>query len=260
MKFLRKAVKFILPYFAVRIYQIVRLEYKKRRLKTVENQLPEIENFEKKNGGYTFAPWLSDNEFTDIYNQVENYTLLGKLKSFVLWELVKQTNSLEGAMIEIGVWRGGSGIIIGKQAEHSIHSSALYLCDTFTGVVKTGEKDTFYKGGEHADTSIETVKELFETLGVRNFKILKGIFPEETGGLIHDTVFKFCHIDVDVYKSARDIFEWIWPKMAAGGIILIDDYGFYNCDGITKFVNEERMKPDRIIINNWAGQAIIIKR
>jgi O-methyltransferase len=253
MAFLKKVVKCILPYFMVRIYQ-------KFHSRMVEKKLPEIENFEQRNGSYIFSPWLSDNEFNNIYNQVENYTLLGKLKSYVLWELVKETNSLKGAIIEVGVWRGGSGLLIGKQAGHSINSSTLYLCDTFTGVVKTGEKDTFYKGGEHANTSIEIVEELFKKFEVKNIKILKGIFPEETCNFINDAVFKFCHIDVDAYQSTKDIFEWIWPKMVTGGIILIDDYGYYRCDGVIKFVNEEKFKPDRIVINNWVGQAIIIKR
>jgi len=249
MNLLKQILRYILPYFVIRIYHKIR-----------ERGLPEIENFEKENGNYTYAPWLSDSEFSNLYNKIEKYTLLGKIKSYVLWELVKETNGLRGSMLEVGVWKGGSGALIGKQAEHGVDSGFLYLCDTFTGVVKTGEKDTFYKGGEHADTTIEIVEKLFNSLKIKNMKILKGIFPDETGHMINDTEFKFCHIDVDVYQSTKDIFEWIWPRMVVGGIILIDDYGFYNCDGVTKFVNEEKMKPDRIVVNNWAGQAIIIKK
>jgi len=249
MNLLKQILRYILPYFVIRIYHKIR-----------ERGLPEIENFEKENGSYTYAPWLSDREFSNLYNKIEKYTLLGKIKSYVLWELVKETNGLRGSMLEVGVWKGGSGALIGKQAEHGVDSGFLYLCDTFTGVVKTGEKDTFYKGGEHADTTIEIVEKLFNSLKIKNMKILKGIFPDETGHMINDTEFKFCHIDVDVYQSTKDIFEWIWPRMVVGGIILIDDYGFYNCDGVTKFVNEEKMKPDRIVVNNWAGQAIIIKK
>jgi len=255
----KKVLKYLLPYSFVRIYQKYNYPKKENELLKSEKKMPKIENFEIINGSYSFAPWLSDYKFDNLYEKIKDYTLLGKTKSYVLWELVRETNSFEGAIIEVGVWRGGSGVLIGKQAERG-KSTTLYLCDTFSGVVKTGEKDTFYKGGEHADTSKEAVEKLFEDVEIRNIKILKGIFPDETHNMIDDTVFRFCHIDVDVYKSTKDIFEWIWPKMAVGGIILIDDYGFYNCDGVTKFVNEEKMKPDRLVITNWIGQAIIIKR
>jgi O-methyltransferase len=47
--------------------------------------------------------------------------------------------------------------------------------------------------------------------------------------------------------------------MVIGGIIVFDDYGFSGCGGITKYVNEERNKNDRLIIHNLNGHGIIIK-
>jgi O-methyltransferase len=69
----------------------------------------------------------------------------------------------------------------------------------------------------------------------------------------------FCHIDVDVYQSAKDIVDWIWDKLVVGGIIVFDDYGFPTCTGVTKYVNEQDGKPDRLIIYNINGHAIMIK-
>ncbi len=85
------------------------------------------------------------------------------------------------------------------------------------------------------------------------------MFPEETSMLVTDGKFRFCHIDVDVYQSAKDVVEWLWPKLVLGGIIVFDDYGFQTCSGITRFVNEERSKRDRSIIHNLNGHAILIK-
>lgn len=96
-------------------------------------------------------------------------------------------------------------------------------------------------------------------LNLDNTKILAGIFPEETGKLVAEEIFRFCHIDVDVYQSAKDVMEWLWPKLVSGGIVVFDDYGFHGCDGVTRFVNEERSKKDRIIIHNLNGHAIMIK-
>jgi len=96
-------------------------------------------------------------------------------------------------------------------------------------------------------------------LNLDNTVILVGIFPEETGKLVNDKTFRFCHVDVDVYESAKDIMEWIWPKLVIGGFVVFDDYGFQGCDGITSLVNDERNKKDRIVIHNLNGHGIIIK-
>lgn len=207
----------------------------------------------------TYAPWLSDHLFNETYEIIKNYTLIDKYKCYELWELVEQSAKLNGALIEVGVWRGGSGALIAKKAKLSGIKDNIYLCDTFTGVVKAGGRDSSYKGGEHADASKETVKEVIHKLDIDSTKILMGVFPEETSNLVSDKTFRFCHVDVDVYQSTKDIVEWLWPKLVVGGIVIFDDYGFQVCNGVTSFVNEMRDKRDRLVIHNLNGHAIIIK-
>src|SRR3989338_575597 len=207
----------------------------------------------------TYAPWLSDKEFNEIYKKIEENTLVDKYRCYELWQLVAETVHLYGALIEIGVWRGGSGAIIAKRAEIESIKDPVYLCDTFKGVVKAGERDSMYKGGEHAYTSKKIVEDLIQKLNLKNTNVLMGVFPDETSKFITEGKFRFCHIDVDVYESAKDILDWIWSKMVVGGIIVYDDYGFVGCDGIIHFVNEQRKKKDRLVLHNLNGHAIVIK-
>jgi O-methyltransferase len=102
-------------------------------------------------------------------------------------------------------------------------------------------------------------EEVINKINVNNVKMLVGIFPDETAELVTDNTFRFVHVDVDVYQSAKDIVEWIWPKLCRGGVVVFDDYGFFGCNGITKFVNEERHKKDRLILHNLNGHGIVIK-
>ena len=208
----------------------------------------------------TYAPWLSDEAFNEIYKIVKDNTLVDKYRCYELWQLVRECSKLNGALIEVGVWRGGSGCLIAKRAEMLGIKDNVYLCDTFKGVVKAGDKDSRYRGGEHADASKEIVEETINKLKLNNTKILVGTFPDETSRLINDQAFRFCHVDVDVYQSAKDITEWIWPKLIIGGMIVFDDYGFWGCEGVTRFVDEERNKKDRIVVQNLNGHAIVIKR
>ncbi len=68
-----------------------------------------------------------------------------------------------------------------------------------------------------------------------------------------------CHIDVDVYESTKGIVEWIDSKMVIGGIYVYDDYGFPNTGGVTKFVEEQRYLPDRLVLHNLNGHAVVIR-
>ncbi len=207
-----------------------------------------------------YAPWLGDVKFKETYKVIGANNMIDVYRSYDLWQLVKETAKLDsGAVLEVGVWRGGTGSIIAKQSKISGIKEVVYLCDTFTGIVKAGEKDSTYVGGEHTETSVEIVVELLKKLNLDNVKILKGMFPEESSHLVMDTTFRFCHIDVDVYQSAKDILEWVWPKMVSGGMVVFDDYGFRSCDGITKLVNEYFERKDRFILYNLNGHAIMIK-
>ena len=42
-------------------------------------------------------------------------------------------------------------------------------------------------------------------------------------------------------------------------MIVFDDYGHIQCDGITELVEQESEKADRLVIHNLAGHAIMIK-
>ena len=178
---------------------------------------------------------------------------------FELWKLVEQVKKIEGDVIEIGVWRGGSGCLIARKCKLEEIPNTIFLCDTFEGVVKAGEHDDFYEGKEHANTSQKIVEGVATQLSLDNVKILKGIFPDETGDILKNSRFRLCHIDVDSYQSGKDILEWIWNRMTVHGIIVWDDYGDFVSGGITKLVEEEMTKKDRITIHNLNGHAIMIK-
>lgn len=208
----------------------------------------------------TYAPWNHDPEFLAIYQVAREYTLVDELRCFELWQLVAQTAHLGGALVEVGVWRGGTGAIIARQAARLPGAPPVYLCDTFRGVVKAGRQDASYRGGEHSDTSFARVEALLhQRLGLRQVRLLEGIFPDQTAARIPEPQVRFCHIDVDVYQSAADILAWAWPRMPVGGIVVYDDYGFFRCDGITRHVDEQRGRPDRVVIHNLNGHAVVVK-
>ncbi len=209
----------------------------------------------------SYAPWLTDKEFIKAFEIVNSYSLVDKYRCYELRDLVAESSKLEaGDLIEIGAWRGWSAALIAKKASLCSIDNQVHICDTFTWVVKAWDNDSDYNGWEHADTSEKLVHEVIGKLWVsNNTNILVWIFPDETWHTIEDKKFRFCHIDVDVYQSAKDIVERIRPKLVKWWIIVFDDYGFITCDGIVTLIDEEKKKKDRIVIHNLNGHAVIIK-
>jgi O-methyltransferase len=201
----------------------------------------------------SYSPWQTNEEFSRIYKLISLNTLVDKYRCYELWLLAKQTARIPGSFLEVGVWKGGTGCLLACATRKPV-----LLCDTFRGVVKAGPRDTYYKGGEHSDATEEEVLNLAEKLGVLDrIKVFRGVFPEDTGSSVNESL-AFCHIDVDVYESARDVFNKIWPLMVHGGVVVFDDYGFQGCEGVTSFVNEILFR-EHLFVHNLNGHAILIK-
>lgn len=207
------------------------------------------------------SPWKIDRDFAEVYSKVRNYTLVDIYRCYELWHLLQQVIRLGGDVLEVGVWRGGTGCILAAKAAMQNKNTKVFLCDTFKGVVKASDRDDVYKGGEHDDTSQDVVAGLVEKLGLTNVQLLAGVFPEETAHLVEADSFCFCHVDVDVFNSASDIVAWIRPYLLVGGVIVFDDYGFHSCKGITDFVDEfVKNNNDFLLIQNLNGHAILIRQ
>jgi O-methyltransferase len=208
----------------------------------------------------TYAPWIADRDFRDVYDQIRENTLVDELRCYELWQLVRQAAKLDtGAFLEVGVWRGGTGALIASAARHVGVTDDVYLCDTFTGVVKTSQLDPTYHGGEHSDTSPLVVENLISGLGLTGVRILTGVFPDDSARLVKAEFFRFAHLDVDVYESALSATDWLWPRLVPGGMIVYDDYGFASCPGVTQAVNEQRDKKGRLVFHNLNGHAVVVK-
>ena len=202
-----------------------------------------------------YRPWDVDDAFRAAYDSIRDHTMVDEMRLYDLWILVEEAQKVAGDILEVGVWRGGSGALLAHRAVER----TVYLADTFRGVVKAGPKDDYYRGGEHANTSIDYVRKALEALAATNARIVEGIFPDESADRVSSDTFCLCHIDVDVYQSAKDVFEWVWPRLSVGGIVVFDDYGFYGCEGVTRYVDEIRSMPDAFFSHNLTGHAVLAK-
>lgn len=214
-------------------------------------------------GECTYSPWLIDEDFKALQVKIKGFTLVDENKQYLTYSYIKQLSKLgvKGDYLEVGVWRGGLSALIGMTfKKYSTIPRKLFLADTYEGMPKTVKEDNFYKGGELSDTSAELVKGLMDACELKNTFILKGYFPDQTQELIDSNSFAYVHIDVDIYESAKNTFDWVWPLMSTNGMVVFDDYGYSSTEGVTLIVDEYISKiPDAMLIFNMGGQALVIK-
>ena len=208
----------------------------------------------------TYTPWNADEEFVRLHTQVSEHTLVDVTRLYELYDLVGQLGGLAGDILEVGVWRGGSGCLMAAQAARSDPAATVFLADTFSGVVKASDRDPNYSGGEHSDTSVETVRRQADSMGLQNVELLVGIFPDDTQGRLDDRRFKLVHVDVDTYTSAADVTRWIWPRLSTGGVVVYDDYGTPTTSGVRELVDEIRSEYGALRIHNLNQHAVLVKR
>ena len=135
-----------------------------------------------------------------------------------------------------------------------LQDRVVYAADTFTGVVKSCSWE-HYTDGRHVDTSLDACLSLYQSLSISNISVLQGIFPDVTGEFVQDQQVSLVHIDVDVYESAKDAFESVWPRVSTGGIVVFDDYVIVRaCPGIRRLVDDIKLVGDAVVLPNLTGQ------
>lgn len=66
------------------------------------------------------------------YATIKDFTLVDRERCYELWDLAKQSININGVILKVGVWRGGTGCLLAMAAPTKL----VYLSDTFDGVVK----------------------------------------------------------------------------------------------------------------------------
>jgi len=198
-------------------------------------------------------PWNSDSEYLAIRETIASMTAVTEPRLYFLWQCAKQTGHLMGDAAELGVFRGGASRLIASAAP----ARRLHLFDTFSG--NPGGEASLDGGRandrEFRDTSVEAVRAF---LAGCNVEFHPGVFPA-TAETVRDRSFSFVFLDGDLYDSIKAGCEFFYPRMAAGGIIVIDDYGVPFWPGTKRAVEEYfAQKKERIIALPFL-QAMIVK-
>ena len=205
---------------------------------------------------YFYLPWNTEEEFNLNYDLISHYTLNPKSRLYTLYDMSKRYLKPDTSFIEVGCWKGGvTGLVILSNKNKNID---YYACDTFSGVVNTSDKDSFFKGKEYDDTNTNNINEIEGIVGEK-IQTVQGIFPNSMKEVKLDKPVSFAHIDVDTYVSAKESLEFISANTIQGALVILDDFGGWFTDGVTKLGNELKSDKRYFVVPNHLGQLLIYK-
>ncbi len=203
-----------------------------------------------------FSPWEYYGEFGKLF--LGSGANKGRrVDCYYMHELAVQAFALEkGEIWEAGVWRGDTAVFLSALAKD--YCVELRLFDTFEGMPETDPSRDLHKAGDFADTSLDLVKERIAKTKNDNVDFRPGLVPDTYAGLENARI-TLAHIDLDIYHPIKSSCEFIYPRLARGGAMVFDDYGWMSCPGARGAVDEFFAdKPERPIVLH-TRQAVVVK-
>lgn len=190
------------------------------------------------------------------YLKFKKKTLLSKERMLSNWKHLKyiKKNGVDGAIVECGVWKGGSAMMMIQALIDSKDTErAIYLYDTYAGMseptlndkknnssVLAFDKWNQMQKGEYNDwcyASLNEVKTNIKTLGypTQNIHFVVGKVEETIPNTIPDKI-AVLRLDTDWYESTKHELKYLYPRLEKGGVLILDDYGSWA--GARKAVDE----------------------
>jgi O-methyltransferase len=189
----------------------------------------------------------ADPAFNDIYQRCKEYTMTSVERLYALYKSIEYIvkSGLEGDLVETGVWRAGSCMLMAETLLAMGDSSRrILLFDTFEGHPKPDPEKDVDLWGNRAVEDWERHKAAAETWGYASIDEARANmdrtgYPSERvvffKGKVEDTIpeigiidaLALMRLDTDWYESARVTLEHLFPVLVEGGVLIMDDYGHY---------------------------------
>lgn len=149
---------------------------------------------------------------------------------------------IPGAIVECGVWKGGSMMAAALALMNLTERRPLYLYDTFEGMTAPTDADENLYGEPAAallarEPRAANVWAYAPLEGVRRSMLSTGYDPaliHFVKGPVEDTIpgtapdqIAILRLDTDWYESTKHELKHLYPRLTRGGVLILDDYGHW---------------------------------
>jgi len=207
---------------------------------------------------YTLLIRASDDlerEFAVVARRCLPYTMTSPWRLYALWSATRYVvrNQIPGAIVLCGVWRGGGAMLVAYALRQlGVQDRTLYLYDTFAGMPEPDNVDISHTGaaaaaywqkvrrGAFSDWCYASLEDVRRNLARTRYPddrlvFVQGLVEETIPAVAPDTI-ALMYLDTDWYQSTLHELTHLYPRLATGGVAIIDDYGYWQ--GARKAVDE----------------------
>ncbi len=209
-------------------------------------------------------PYDLEQDFYALREKCKPFTLTSTERLYSVYNSIRylSENKIEGAVVECGVWKGGSTMMaaLALQKQNDV-SRQIWLYDTYEGMSTPTEKDIDYRGeagenewkesqrsdhNEWCYSSLDEVKKNVFSTAYPNEKInfIKGKVEDTIPQNIPEKI-ALLRLDTDWYESTYHELKYLYPRLVRNGVLIIDDYGFWKGarEATDQYFKEQGIKP-----------------
>jgi hypothetical protein len=211
-----------------------------------------------------FLPEVSEKDL-QLMREVQPYTMTSPERMYALLNAVRYItgNEIGGDIVECGVWRGGSMMLVAKALIQLKQASRdLHLYDTFAGMTAPSVKDStrfekrtpeesFAQSRKENDVChwsyapLEEVRKNMAATGYEQQRIhlIKGPVEKTIPGHLPERI-ALLRLDTDFYESSKHEMVHLFPRLERGGVLILDDFGHWEGQRIAveEYMAEHKVK------------------
>ena len=187
--------------------------------------------------------------YLSTYLAIKPFTMTSPERAVGLCQAVEHVvqQNIPGAFVECGVWRGGSSLGMARTLQSLGRADReLWLYDTFEGMSpptasdvdcfgnpadRLLEKDAHNRLGRDSvwcEASLEDVQHNLSRVDYPSdrWHLIRGKVEETIPDQAPDEI-ALLRLDTDWFESTWHELVHLYPRLAPGGILIIDDYGHW---------------------------------
>lgn len=164
-------------------------------------------------------------------------------------QFLRYSLDLSGDVVECGSFQGLSSYVFCnyiRLANPGFQGAGYHIFDSFEGLSQPSREDMIanqdygevgqpsFRAGAFRG-SLETVKATLSDFPMIEYH--PGWIPQSFEN-VPEKIYKFVHLDLDLYDPIKAAVEYFYPRMVKGGVMVIDEYGFPRWPGAQKAMDE----------------------
>ncbi len=204
------------------------------------------------------------------FELITNYGLFSGntnlFKTLKIYQLISEVSNIKGDIIELGIHRGNTSLLIKKILDIFKIKKKLFLLDHFKGLVNFTNNDTkiskkFKFKYRSKKNQVETFINFFK---FKNVKIInKDATTLKKGFFDKKQKFCFVYLDMDLYEPTMNALNSIHNHVSKGGYIIFDEglkKDWSEGKAIKKFYNLNKKKYKIIKIDKFYQPDLMLKK